>query len=263
MLLRVLENGEMQPVGSDRPNRVDVRIIAATNRDLGELVTARAFREDLLYRLRVIHLHIPPLRERPEDVPPLVAHVLAHTGRRKTVSDAAMQVLIAHRWPGNVRELRNVIEQAVTLSVRDVIWPDDLPVQVRGGGPRPGQASERRRQVADELFEALVAGNCAFWAHVHPLFLSRDLTRHDVRELVRRGLARTRGNYRALLRLFGMSGNDYKKFLNFLAAHDCSVDFRPFRSGEGVSPAAVRPPRVSLPESPMPAPPAARQPGRP
>ena len=90
---------------------------------------------------------------------------------------------------------------------------------------------ERRKQVADELYQALVAGGYAFWEHIHPLFLERDVTRHDMRELVRRGLSTTRGNYRSLLRLFGMPASDYKRFLNFLAAHDCNVDFRAYRNG--------------------------------
>ena len=91
---------------------------------------------------------------------------------------------------------------------------------------------ERRRQIADELYEALVNGGCAFWEHVHPLFLARDITRHDIRELVRRGLRTTRGSYRALLTLFGMQPQDYQKFHNFLSAHECKVDYREFRSGE-------------------------------
>jgi DNA-binding NtrC family response regulator len=252
MLLRVLENGEVQPVGADRPvGRVDVRIISATNRDLDDAVAVKQFREDLLYRLRVLHLHVPALRDRVEDVAPLVAHVLQTGARPMTLSDEALRLLQAYRWPGNVRELRNVIEQMVALTPGAVIGPDDLPSQVRAPGIRPS-GRERRRQAADDLFEALVEGGYSFWEHVHPLFLSRDLTRHDVRELVRRGLARTRGNYRSLLALFGMPQDDYKKFLNFLAAHDCSVDYRPFRSGGGEIAPASRSPRVSLPDAPLP-----------
>ena len=90
-------------------------------------------------------------------------------------------------------------------------------------------ARERRRQIADELYKALVKAGYSFWEHIYPLFLSRDITRHDMRELVRRGLATTQGNYRALLKLFGMPARDYKRFLNFLGAHDCRADFREFR----------------------------------
>jgi DNA-binding NtrC family response regulator len=252
LLLRVLENGEIQPVGADRPSmRVDVRILSATNLDLDDRVAAKLFREDLLYRLRVLHLEVPPLRDRVEDVAPLVAHVLATAARAVTVTDEAMRVLQTYRWPGNVRELQNVVEQTVALTTTAVITPDELPPNVRAPGAQPS-GRERRRQAADDLFEALVNGGYSFWEHVHPLFLSRDLTRHDVRELVRRGLARTRGNYRALLALFGMKQDDYKKFLNFLAAHDCNVDYRPFRSTGGEAGPAARAPRVSLPETPLP-----------
>jgi transcriptional regulator with GAF, ATPase, and Fis domain len=245
LLLRFLENGEVQPIGTDRPHtRVDVRVIAATNVDLDERVAVGQFRSDLLYRLRVIYLRVPPLRDRPEDVPVLVEHFLKTTRGRISVSDPAMQLLVAYRWPGNVRELRNVVEQIIARAPGDVILPAHLPA---GFGRRDGvQANaERRRQAADELYQALVSGRCSFWDDVHPLFLLRDITRHDIRELVRRGLAKGRGNYRALLTLFGMPQSDYKKFLNFLTTHDCSVDYRPFRTAEADQP-PTRMPRIQL-----------------
>jgi hypothetical protein len=105
---------------------------------------------------------------------------------------------------------------------------------------------ERRKQVSDELYQALVAGGYSFWEHIHPLFLERDITRHDMRELVRRGLGTTRGNYRSLLRLFGMPASDYKRFLNFLAAHDCNVDFRAYRNGTAPT-GPLRAPRLLPP----------------
>ena len=128
LLLRFLENGEIQPVGADHARTtVDVRVIAATHRNLKEGVAAGEFREDLLYRLRVISLSVPPLRDRPEDIPALVESFVARFGRQATVSPAAMQVLLTHRWPGNVRELQNVIEETLALSSTDVIEPADLP----------------------------------------------------------------------------------------------------------------------------------------
>ena len=232
LLLRFLENGEIQSVGSEGHSaRVDVRVIAATNRNLAELIAAGQFREDLMYRLRVIHLEVPPLRDRREDIRPLVHHFARRTGRLVTFTDEAMQLLVRHRWPGNVRELHNVVEQSVLMSERDVIDVDQLPAAIRTSAPMMMPARERRRQVADELYNAIVTGGYSFWDHIYPLFLSRDITRHDMRELVRRGLATTRGNYRALLKLFGMSSGDYKRLLNFLAAHDCRSDFREFRNG--------------------------------
>ena len=142
-LLRFLENGEIQAVGSDDSQaRVDVRVVAATNRNLNDLVAAGQFREDLLYRLRVIHLHVPPLRERAEDVHALMRHFLARSGRELSFTDDALRALLRYSWPGNVRELRNVVEQLVWLSAGGVVGVEHLPVSMRSG---PGRAGRRRR----------------------------------------------------------------------------------------------------------------------
>ena len=232
LLLRFLETGEIQSVGAHQAATVaNVRVIAATNRNLAERVSAGEFREDLLYRLRVIHLHVPPLRERREDVPLIIEYLLNRTGRGVSMSEEAAQVLQRYRWPGNVRELQNVVEQATWLAEGGVIELEHLPKAVRTAGDALLPARERRRQVADELYDALVSGGYSFWEHVHPIFLARDITRHDIRELVTRGLRTTHGNYRALLRLFGMSHTDYKRFHNFLMTHGCKVDYRAFRQG--------------------------------
>ena len=104
-----------------------------------------------------------------------------------------------------------------------------------------------RRQVADDLYRALVSGDYSFWIHIHPLFLSRDITRHDIRELVRRGLSTTRGSYRGLLELFKIPNEDYKRFMNFLATHDSRPDFREFRSPSAEMSHAPRIVRAPLP----------------
>jgi transcriptional regulator with PAS, ATPase and Fis domain len=230
LLLRFLEQGEVQQVGSDaRVRRVDVRVVAATNRNLAERVAAGEFREDLLYRLRVIHIHVPPLRDRRSDIRALALHFAARRGSPAVFASAALDLLERYRWPGNVRELQNIVEHAIWQSDGAEVGPEALPRAIRQTqGLVP--TGERRRQIADELYEALVNGGCAFWAHVHPLFLARDITRHDVRELVRRGLRTTKGSYRSLLTLFGMDARDYQKFHNFLSAHECKVDYREFRS---------------------------------
>ncbi|MEW5737922.1 MAG: sigma-54 dependent transcriptional regulator [Myxococcota bacterium] len=121
-LLRALQEGEVRPVGEDVPVKVDVRILAATHRDLAAQVKAGKFREDLFYRLKVVHLHVPALRERPEDIPVLARHFLARAAKAYGVtlaplSDDVLERLMAYAWPGNVRELENVIESAVALSV--------------------------------------------------------------------------------------------------------------------------------------------------
>jgi DNA-binding NtrC family response regulator len=250
LMLRFLENGEIQSVGSDSSaSRVDVRVVAATNRNLPELIAAGQFREDLLYRLRVVHLHVPALRERPQDIAPLVKHFVERSGRGVSIADDALRVLERYRWPGNVRELQNVIEQAVWLSPGDTVEAGQLPPSIHVMAPIVLPTRERRTQVADELYQALVVTGYSFWEHIYPLFLSRDITRHDMRELVRRGLAATRGNYRTMLKLFGITARDYKRFLNFLAAHDCRADFREFRNGTAE---IAQRPRPVLPVLPRP-----------
>ena len=231
LLLRFLENGEIQAVGSEKSQcTVDVRVVAATNRNLAELVGQGQFREDLLYRLRVIHLHVPPLRERREEIRLLANHFLARSERPVMLADEAWQALERYRWPGNVRELQNVIEQVVWLAAADrPVGVDELPQAIQSGQAIL-PARERRRQIADDLYQAIVGGGYSFWEHIHPLFLTRDITRHDIRELVRRGLSVSRGNYRSLLQLFRVPKSDYKRFMNFLAAHDCRIDFREFRN---------------------------------
>jgi transcriptional regulator with PAS, ATPase and Fis domain len=157
LLLRFLENGEIQSVGSDQVQaRLDVRVVAATNRNLAELVTAGQFREDLLYRLRVIHLHVPALRERPEDVQALARHFFARAGRELAFSDEALRAFQRYAWPGNVRELLNVVEQLVWLSTNGTVEIEHLPVSMRTVPTTAAPADNRRRQVADDLYDALV-----------------------------------------------------------------------------------------------------------
>jgi transcriptional regulator with PAS, ATPase and Fis domain len=136
-LLRVLQDGEFRRVGGERGRKVDVRVIAASNRELGRLVEEGKFRQDLYYRLNVVRVALPPLRERREDVPLLVAHFLkkqAADGREKRIARAALIRLVAYRWPGNVRELENEVMRAAALG-GEVIGVDDLSPQVAAGEP--------------------------------------------------------------------------------------------------------------------------------
>ncbi|HEU4688966.1 MAG TPA: sigma 54-interacting transcriptional regulator [Vicinamibacterales bacterium] len=257
LLLRFLENGEIQAVGSDHSQaRVDVRIVAATNRNLSDLVTAGQFREDLFYRLNVIHLAVPPLRERPEDVRALMAYFLERADRRLTLTDDALRALVRYRWPGNVRELMNVIEQLFWRSTTGVVDVEHLPASMRSAPAMVVPIQDRRRQVADDLYDALVKQGASFWEHVYPLFLARDITRHDVRELVRRGLQESRGRYKGLLELFGMPSTDYRRFMNFLAAHGCGVSYREFRQAAPDAGTAATTPHgaiaVELPDDAVP-----------
>ncbi len=134
-LLRTIEEQEVRRVGSNEVIKIDVRIIAAGNRKLGELVEQDKFRKDLYYRLRVIEIELPPLRERAEDIPLLVDHILKKLGREKgqafPVSAQALSALVSYSWPGNVRELENALEAAVAMNRSGVIMPEDLPPKVR------------------------------------------------------------------------------------------------------------------------------------
>jgi two-component system, NtrC family, response regulator AtoC len=236
LLLRFLETGEIQKVGAERiVTRVDCRIVTSTNRDLKDMTRQGTFREDLLYRLNVIHLTVPPLRERRQDIAPLVAHFLQQFTQQnghvvRSISDEAIELMTAHSWPGNVRELQNIVERLVVTGRNEVVKPDDLPYDIRqpqltGAQPR----RERRRTVADELYKRLVENRESFWSAVYPLYMQRDITRSNVRELVHKGLAESRGNYKVVARLFNMDTRDYKRFLNFLRKHDCQVPYRDYR----------------------------------
>ena len=226
-LLRLLEGGLSAPDGLP----YDQRVIASTTRDLGELVAHGQFREDLMYRLNVVHLHVPPLRERHDDVRPLAEWKSRKLGRPLVCTSEAWGALEHYYWPGNVRELSNVVEQLTWTAPHATVRLDDLPESVRGyaaGGLKP--VRERRRQMADEIYSGLIEGRYTFWNDVYEMFMRRDLTRDDLRGLMRRGLTATRGSYRSVLVLFGMAREDYKRLLNFLAAHECALDFREFRA---------------------------------
>jgi transcriptional regulator with PAS, ATPase and Fis domain len=231
LLLRFLETGELRRVGSDSPStRVDVRILSATHRDLRAMVNKGQFREDLLYRIDVTRIEIPPLRERAQDIPELVYHLTAKCGGSLTFSPDAMRLLESYRWPGNVRELQNVIEQLASLVSGRPVEPADLPrTIVASHRDYKHVVQDRRRSIAADLYDGLTSGGMRFWDDVHTLFINRDITRADLRQLIRRGLAMSAGNYRGLIELFGMEQEDYKRLLNFLAAHDCRVVAREFK----------------------------------
>ena len=236
LLLRFLENGDIQKVGAHRAvGRVNVRVIAATNRSLHDLIAQGQFREDLFYRLNVIHIVVPPLHERKEDILALIDHFLTHFTRHngsevRTISPEAYKVLTEYSWPGNVRELQNVIERLIVRGRGEVVKVDDLPPEIRaqlGVAVRPKR--ERRRTVADDLFKRLTEDRESFWTAVYPLYMQREITRANVRDLVRKGLEESRGNYKIVARIFNMEPQDYKRFLNFLRKHDCQLPFKEYR----------------------------------
>jgi transcriptional regulator with PAS, ATPase and Fis domain len=143
-LLRCLQEGEFERVGGTETLRVDVRLVAATNQDLAEAIAAKRFREDLYYRLNVISIHLPPLRERTGDIPLLIGHFIRkyaeETGRKiEGITQDCLETMAAYPWPGNVRELENVVEQLVVMAREPLLRREDLPATIR--------QEERRRHV--------------------------------------------------------------------------------------------------------------------
>ena len=242
VLLRFLETGEIQRIGADRAHtRVNVRLITATNRNLEAEIASGGFREDLYFRLNVVRLHIPPLRERVEDISPLVQYYLAWYAQqhRLAVTDVApdaMEALLAYRWPGNVRELRNVIERVALKTSGRAITLSDLPVELTRAGAKQATTAVTLgagvpTSPADAMSALMLLQGESFWTVVYPLFMSRDITRADLRRVVQIGLEQTKGNYRLLVESFNMPSGDYKRFLSFLRKHDCHLPFQQFRSG--------------------------------
>jgi two-component system response regulator AtoC len=179
-LLQVLQDHEFSRLGSEHDIRVDVRILAATNRDLGRYVAEGGFREDLFHRLNVVHVRVPPLRERPEEIPLLVAHFLALYGRKhgngpRQLSPASLERLQQYTWPGNVRELQNVIQRIVVLDSESVVAelaePQPSPLPLANGAT-----------VAGDVTEALLADDSPGL---------KELTRRAVEVVEREALQRT------------------------------------------------------------------------
>ena len=239
VLLRFLENGEIQRVGAVKSSVVaNVRVIAATNRNLLEQVAVKKFRDDLYYRLNVIHIRIPPLRERPEDVRPLLEHLMQQAAVANgvpvpAVSPDVVARLEAYAWPGNVRELRNIAERLVVRRGGQFVPAIDLPKEILGADEppaRPGPPADAFRATVDRIYQLMTIERETFWTVVYEPFMTRDITRDHLREVVSRGLEQTRGSYKLLLEVFNLPAGDYKRLLSFLRKYQCHVPFQRFRS---------------------------------
>ncbi|NNL86750.1 MAG: sigma-54-dependent Fis family transcriptional regulator, partial [Myxococcales bacterium] len=210
-LLRVLQSGEVTPVGGRRPTPVDVRILAATHRDLAAAVAAGSFREDLLYRLQVVPIELPPLRERPEDVATLAGHFLDRygpelTGAEKHLSDECVAFLAGLPWPGNVRELENAIKRAVVLSPSEVLSPEDFAFLTadRDGKREPD-------------LEALVLAELRLAVEREPAAdLYRDFLSRVEKPMIEFALSQTDGNQIRAAALLGINRNTLRKKITVL-----------------------------------------------
>jgi len=230
LLLRFLESGEIQRVGDTRPVlHRDVRVIAATNADLQAAIRSSAFRADLFYRLNVLSIAVPPLRDRHEDVPLLLDHFLEaesarHKMPRRRLAPSAAAAVVEYPWPGNARELRNVAERLVMRNDARDVERDDLPAEVLAPTAAIDaalDAASARRVFADAMFDRMLNNRESFWAVVYDRFMSHDVTREEVVLVVRRGLERTRGSFNALMPLFNLDADDLRAFLSFLRKHQC------------------------------------------
>jgi two-component system nitrogen regulation response regulator GlnG len=217
-ILRVLQSGSFERVGGNQPIKVDVRVIAATHRPLEEAVAAREFREDLFYRLNVVRIHIPPLRDRREDIPLLINYFLKKFGLAqgrppKSIATPAVELLERFHWPGNVRELENVVQRAVVMAKGDVILPGDLPPlisnaatmpQERALASSPSVAAEPDRptdlvSITRTLFE---------WARENPKLKILPAVE---RELIIQALLDTKGNQVRAAKLLGITRATLRK----------------------------------------------------
>jgi len=222
-LLRVLQEREVRRVGETRGRIVDVRLIAATNRNLNELVQQGGFRQDLLYRLNVLHLTVPPLRSRREDIPVLAAHFLnrlnATQKSNKIFAPTAFETVAAHSFPGNVRELQNAVERSFFTSKGTTIQT----VRVDHAN------AEGSIDDVKSWFKDLSEGRKDFWTAIHERYKRRDIPREKIVALVDLGLRATQGSYTDLALLFRVGDRGYRRLMDFLRRNECLLDFRPYR----------------------------------
>jgi DNA-binding NtrC family response regulator len=235
MLLRTLATGEYKPVGASDGRRVDVRVVAATNRPLNEMMASGTFRHDLFFRLRHFHVTVPPLRQRGDDWRLIAEFCLLRLslrhGVRKRLSPAAERCLADCTWPGNVRQLMAVVGAGYALADSTSIDIDDVASQLDGynmpGNGRRGTDAAVTSLPGPRSAPAPVANAVSrgsFWNTVHRAFMNRDLNRSQVRAFISRGLEATRGSYRDLVELLGLPAADYQRFMDFLRHQDLKPD---------------------------------------
>jgi transcriptional regulator with PAS, ATPase and Fis domain len=226
-LLRVIQEREVRRIGETKGRSIDVRLIAATNTNLDMLVQQRQFRQDLLFRLKVLHIRIPSLRERITDVPQLaetfVAKLNASHGQKKHVTTAFLDHLGTLNYPGNVRELQNLVERAYFSAKGSTI--NTVPTDHKSSAAPHTSTSDD----VHSWFRELTAGRQDFWSTVHDRYKRRDIPREKVVALVDMGLRSSRGNYKSMASLFQVKEDEYRRFMDFLRRSQCLLDFRPYR----------------------------------
>jgi DNA-binding NtrC family response regulator/tetratricopeptide (TPR) repeat protein len=224
-LLRVIQEREIRRIGETKDRPIDVRLIVASNQSLDTLAAAGRFRKDLLYRLKVLHIKVPPLRDRRDDIP-MLAHAFlqrlnASNKTKKYFAAGVIDHLATQTFPGNVRELQNAIERAFVLAKGVLIT--DVPLEVHRSAPA---------NPADEVetwFKDISEGRQDFWSAIRNRYKHRDISREKVVALVDFGLRSTKGSYKTMASLFRLQEKEYHRFMDFLRRNDCLLDFRPYR----------------------------------
>jgi two-component system nitrogen regulation response regulator GlnG len=215
-LLRVLQEGEYTTVGGRTPIRADVRIVAATHRDLRRLIQSGMFREDLFYRLNVVPIRLPPLRERPEDIPELANHFLAEAAEEglphKVLDPEAVERLKHHRWPGNVRELENLVRRLAALYSQETIGTDVIDSELSEAAPKEAPASAPEQESLAESVDRHIRDYFAAHQDRLPPNGLYDRVLHEIeRPLLSITLAATRGNQVKAAELLGLNRNTLRK----------------------------------------------------
>lgn len=211
-LLRFIDTRKYYRLGENHEHSADVRIIAATNRDLNQAIAEKSFREDLFYRLNCLTIEIPPLRERREDIEILLEENRGLL-RGKILAPAALNILSSHDWPGNVRELLQVLKAAGIRFDTDSIGTEISGLLARKGGGFGEDAGK-----VEAIWKELQEGR-SFWDAVKAPYLDREISREEARELIQRGLKETNGRYVGLVKLFNLKDEEYKNFMRFLYAN--------------------------------------------
>jgi two-component system nitrogen regulation response regulator GlnG len=215
-LLRVLQEGEYTTVGGRTPIKTDVRIIAATHRDLRTLIRQGLFREDLFYRLNVVPIRLPPLRERTEDIPSLVRHFLTLTSAQglptKSIDTHAMERMKRYRWPGNVRELENLVRRLAALYSQEVISTDIIESELADSAPASPQVEEHQNEGLSSAVERHLKDYFAAHKDGIPAAGLYDRVLREVeRPLISLSLSATRGNQIKAAQMLGLNRNTLRK----------------------------------------------------
>jgi DNA-binding NtrC family response regulator len=232
-LLRVLQEREVRRLGETDPRKIDVQIIAATNRDLAEEARTGRFRNDLYYRLNSLEIQVPSLRERIGDIPLLIDSFLARAaesegGREKVFSPEALQVLCDYHYPGNIRELKNVVQGCYYLTPGRVIGVEQLPLKVRGvKKSRP--VSLEGREESLQIYRRIIKGEGTFEELVRIPFLKRQVGSPCIQEVMHLALQKANGRYREAFRLLKIPDQEYTTMMIFLRRHDCYLNYRLYR----------------------------------